>query len=254
MSLISLLKRKASIVANTPLHPQWLHRPNSDHYKSLIATIGEGKSVLDIGCYNKWAKRYLPARCAYVGLDYYETATQWYKSVPDIYGDALQLPIAPESFDTVIMIDVLEHINATGPLLEQIYRVLKPEGVAIIALPFLYPVHDAPRDFVRFTHYGIQDMANRCGFHVDLCDALGTPLVTSAFLTNVALTKTALNWFSKRSLYSVIALLFPPIILMNNLTAKLLSRIEIEDNFMANSYQLIIRKKARDSADPQHHN
>jgi len=205
--------------------------------------VSEQQRVLDIGCYNQWAKNHLPTSCEYVGLDYYETATQWYGSKPDVYGDALTLPLASESFDVVIMIDVLEHINDTQRLLQQIHQVLKPGGKAIIALPFLYPVHDAPRDFVRLTKFGIEDLAQRNHFDIERCDSLGSPVVTSALLFNVALTKTAINWFSKKSYCSPLAIFFPPMIFVNNLFAALLSRIEIADDFMANSYQAVFRKQ-----------
>jgi SAM-dependent methyltransferase len=248
--MISTLKRKTRFLAKTPLHPQWLHRSNTDSYKLLISEIGEDQVVLDIGCYTKWAQRHLPSSCEYVGLDYYETATQWYGSVPDVYGDALLLPLASESFDVVILIDVLEHINDTQLLMQQIYRVLKPGGRAIIALPFLYPVHDAPRDFVRLTEYGITDLAERSNFDIEVCDPIGSPIVTSAFLLNVALTKTAINWFSEKSVCSLISIIFPPIILFNNLFAKLLSKLEVDDGFMANSYQTILRKRFNSNISP----
>lgn len=241
--MISTLKRKTRYLSKTPLHPQWLHKSNADSYKLLISEVAEGQVVLDIGCYNKWAQRHLPAGCEYVGLDYYETATQWYGSVPDVYGDARMLPLASESFDVVILIDVLEHINDTQLLLQQIHRVLKPDGKAIIALPFLYPVHDAPRDFVRLTEYGIADLAERTNFDIEICDPIGSPIITSAFLLNVALTKTAINWFSEKSVWSFLSILFPPIILFNNLFATLLSKLEAKDGFMANSYQVIFRKQ-----------
>jgi SAM-dependent methyltransferase len=241
--MISTLKRKMRFFAKTPLHPQWLHRSNSDGYKLLISEIGEDQTVLDIGCYNKWAQQNLPPNCEYVGLDYYETATQWYESVPDVYGDALMLPFASESFDVVILIDVLEHISDTGLLFQQIHRVLKPGGRAVIALPFLYPIHDAPRDFVRLTAYGITELAARNNFDLELCEPIGSPIVTSAFLVNVALAKTAINWFSEKSVYSLLSIFFPPIILFTNLFAKLLSKLEIQDGFMANSYQAIFRKQ-----------
>ncbi len=241
--MISRLKQKLRFLASTPLHPQWLHRFNSDHYKLMLANVGEGQTVLDIGCFNKWAQRHLPSSCEYVGLDYYETATQWYGSVPDVYGDALSLPIASESIDTVILIDVLEHINDTQGLMQQIHRVLKPGGRAVIALPFLYPIHDAPRDFVRLTAHGVADLAVRSLFELELCEPIGSPLVTSAFLMNVALTKTAINWFSINSPWSLITVFFPPVILFNNLICRLLSRFEVADGFMANSYQVIVRKQ-----------
>lgn len=242
--VFATLRKKARFLARTPFHPQWLHRANSEQYKRLIASVGDNKTVLDIGCYNKWARNHLPPTCSYIGLDYYETASQWYGSVPDVYGNALSLPIAPASFDVVILIDVLEHISDTQTLLEQIHSVLKPGGKLLMSLPFLYPMHDAPRDFVRYTEHGIEQLARQYGFTIELCEPLGSPIVTSALLSNLALAKAAVNWIAQKRVWSVLALLFAPVILVNNLAAALLSKFEVKDGFMANSYQFVLQKTA----------
>jgi len=242
-TLLTTLRKKARFLAKTPLHPQWLHRSNSDAYKALISEIDENQTVLDIGCYNKWAKQYLPPSCQYYGLDYYETAVNWYRSAPDVYGDALALPIAPESFNVVILIDVLEHICDSRRLLDQIHQVLKSDGKVIMSLPFLYPLHDAPRDFVRLTIHGVEHLAAQSNFDIEVCDPLGSPIVTSVFLLNVALAKTAVNWISEKSLLSIFSLVLFPIILINNLAAMFVSRFEFKDGFMANSYQVVLRKR-----------
>ena len=58
----------------------------------MLRKIEPNSRVLDIGCFNKWAKSHIDPSCTYLGLDYFDTATQWYGSVPDIYGDAMALP------------------------------------------------------------------------------------------------------------------------------------------------------------------
>jgi len=209
----------------------------------MIARIGDNKSVLDIGCYNKWAKNHLPAGCSYIGLDYYETANEWYGSVPDVYGNALALPLAPESFDVVLLFDVLEHIEDSRRLLEQIHLVLKLDGRLFISLPFLYPIHDAPRDFVRLTLHGIEDLAKRTNYAVSSCVPVGSPITTATLLLNIAMTKAVLNWVSERKIWSVFAFLFSPIILVNNLVAQALSKLEVDDSFMPNSYHIVLKKR-----------
>jgi SAM-dependent methyltransferase len=241
--MLATIRKRARFLAKSPLHPQWLHRSNSDGYKLLISGIAANQTVLDIGCFNKWAKQHLQPGCEYVGLDYYETASQWYHSVPDVYGDALSLPLAPASFDAVILIDVLEHIKDSRRLLDQIHGVLKPGGKVIMSLPFLYPLHDAPRDYVRLTIHGIENLAEQSQFDIELCEPVGSPIVTAAFLFNVSLSKTVINWISARSIWSIFALIVPPIILINNLLARFVSRFEISDGFMANSYQVILVKR-----------
>jgi SAM-dependent methyltransferase len=188
------------------------------------------------------AKSHLKPSCHYVGLDYYETAKKWYGTVPDVYGDALHLPIAEHTIDAVVLIDVIEHIRDSRRLLEQINLVLKPGGKLIFSLPFLYPIHDAPLDFVRFTFHGIEQLAEDTNFVIEHCEPVGSPMTTSLFLLNVALTKTAINWMSEKKIWALLSILIFPMILLNNLLAKALSVCEVEDGFMANSYQLVLKK------------
>jgi len=68
----------------------------------------------------------------------------WYKF---IYGknvkngDLTKLPFKNEQFDWVIANHVLEHIENENLALQEIYRVLKPEGKAIIQIPFSAKIH-----------------------------------------------------------------------------------------------------------------
>jgi SAM-dependent methyltransferase len=54
----------------------------------------------------------------------------------------------------VVCFEVIEHVRDPEILLAEIVRVLKPGGRTFLSMPFLYPVHDAPFDFQRFTIHG----------------------------------------------------------------------------------------------------
>ena len=240
--MIRKLKNKLGFLANTPVHPQWLLGDRKKNITPMINEIGEGRIVLDIGCSDKWPKQCLLSSCTYVGLDYYETAQNWYGTKPDVYGDALCLPMKPSCFDVVLLLDVLEHIKDTDRLLHQIRTVLKPNGLMIVSIPFMYPLHDEPRDFIRLTVYGVEELASRNGFTVDTCNISGSPIITSTILLNIALTKLVINWISGKSIASVFSILLPFAITVNNLVAKTISLFEREDGFMPHSYQFILRK------------
>jgi SAM-dependent methyltransferase len=49
--------------------------------------------------------------------------------------DIRALPFAPGTFDIVLATDVIEHIPDDAPALDEIARVLKPGGVALITVP-----------------------------------------------------------------------------------------------------------------------
>jgi SAM-dependent methyltransferase len=68
--------------------------------------------------------------------------------------DAHDIPFMPESFDGVIIQAVLEHVLDPYRCVEEIYRVLKPQGLVYSETPFMQQVHEGRYDFARFTHLG----------------------------------------------------------------------------------------------------
>jgi SAM-dependent methyltransferase len=68
--------------------------------------------------------------------------------------DAHQLPFKDDSFDGVIVQSVLEHVVDPWQCVEEIYRVLKEDGLVYAETPFMQQVHMGRYDFTRFTHLG----------------------------------------------------------------------------------------------------
>ena len=74
---------------------------------------------------------------------------------PDVVADIITY--APRlTYDAIVMIEVLEHVKDPGRALENVYRLLKPGGLLFLSTPFLFPLHDRPMDFFRFTRYGLE--------------------------------------------------------------------------------------------------
>jgi SAM-dependent methyltransferase len=68
--------------------------------------------------------------------------------------DAHCIPLADESVDAVIVQAVLEHVLDPWRVVAEVVRVLRCGGVVYGDTPFLYPVHEGPFDFTRFTESG----------------------------------------------------------------------------------------------------
>jgi SAM-dependent methyltransferase len=68
--------------------------------------------------------------------------------------DGHRLPFQDSSFDGVWIQAVLEHVLEPQAVANEIYRVLKPEGVAFANTPFMQQVHEGAYDFTRFTLSG----------------------------------------------------------------------------------------------------
>ncbi|TSC72509.1 MAG: methyltransferase family protein [Parcubacteria group bacterium Gr01-1014_70] len=74
---------------------------------------------------------------------------------PDV--SILSLPYADNSFDVVIADQILEHVEGDPQeAVDEIHRVLKPGGIAIITSVFMYPAHWGPKDMWRFSPDGLR--------------------------------------------------------------------------------------------------
>ncbi len=54
-------------------------------------------------------------------------------------GDALRLPYADNSFDVVLMSEILEHIPSDEAAIAEMVRILKPGGVGAVTVPRYWP-------------------------------------------------------------------------------------------------------------------
>lgn len=68
--------------------------------------------------------------------------------------DASDLPFEDCQFDLVICIAVLEHVLEPQRCVDEIRRVLRPDGWVYATTPFMQQVHMGEYDFTRFTHSG----------------------------------------------------------------------------------------------------
>jgi SAM-dependent methyltransferase len=181
----------------TIFHPQWLVLRNDDIQRAWVRENARGL-VLDIGSADGRAREWIE-NCEYVSLDYPTTAVAMYGTRPDVFADGAALPFAGASFDTVLLLEVLEHVADAPGVLAEIARVLKPGAVLLISVPFLYPIHDAPHDYLRFTALGIEKSLRECGL-VPVSQDLRSPgFAAVAFLASVACAEAAIAAWREKS-------------------------------------------------------
>ena len=65
--------------------------------------------------------------------------------------DLHNIDLPSESVGTVLCLDTLEHVEYPRKALDEIQRILKPDGIAVISSVMCFPIHDYPFDYWRFT-------------------------------------------------------------------------------------------------------
>ncbi|MFZ0760267.1 MAG: class I SAM-dependent methyltransferase [Candidatus Sulfotelmatobacter sp.] len=109
-----------------------------------------GKVLLDIGGRGKPYAEYFSGRV----LWHFVVDIEPGASV-DIVGDARSLPVADGSVDVVLCTQVIEHIPEPVPVLQEIFRVLRPGGTLILSAPAIFPQHGSPGDYWRYMPQGL---------------------------------------------------------------------------------------------------
>jgi SAM-dependent methyltransferase len=233
------LRRFFSPLKRTPLHPQWFVFRREMESMRETGSFALG-NVLDIGAGSMQIQNFLTRESFYTALDYLETAVGWYGTLPHVFGDGQSLPIRSCCIDTVLILDVLEHLPRSDEAMKEIKRVLRPGGRVIIQVPFLYPTHDSPRDFQRWTIHGLRNLAAINDFAIVEETTSGNPLETAALLSNIAVSKTVLSWVKTRNpmlVFSFVLLLSIP---FSNLAALFLSAFSRRNtSFMPHSIRCV---------------
>ncbi|MEO8002977.1 MAG: class I SAM-dependent methyltransferase [Arenimonas sp.] len=226
----------------TPFHPQWFMAKRGVQKLAWVKRHSKGRT-LDVGCADGAMASILSPDCDYVGLDYPETALKLYRTKPSVFGDAAQLPLASGSFDTVMLLDTLEHVALPDAAMMEACRVLKQEGLLMITIPFAYPVHDAPHDFQRFTQFGLRSRAKNAGFEIIEISSIGSGMEAGALSACVSLAQASIETFSRRSwrmVFVPIAVFAIPVI---NIFAWLLSKALPENQMQPLAYYMLAVKR-----------
>lgn len=130
--------------------------------KSLSSEIN-GK-ILDVGCGTKPYSTFF--NCTeYIGLEI-ETGIDSHKKQADVFYDGKYFPFKSESFDSIICNQVLEHVFDPNNFLEEINRVLKPNGKLLLTVPFVWDEHEQPYDFARYSSFAIRYLFEKHGFKI----------------------------------------------------------------------------------------
>ncbi|MDR7129209.1 SAM-dependent methyltransferase [Algoriphagus sp. 4150] len=158
------------LVSDNPIHQRLL--------KAYIAAQPwiSGK-LLEVGCgEGRGVETLLPLAESYLGLDKIQEVIDELKvRFPAVEFQQAVIPpfsgIADNSFDTVVSFQVIEHIPNDRLFLEEIYRVLKPGGKAVISTPNIN--HTLSRNPWHEREYTPKQLVDLCSSIFDSVEAKG---------------------------------------------------------------------------------
>lgn len=124
-------------------------------------------SVLDFGCGGMEYKKILKNAEKYSGLDIEGAQENGFWAEGVVYYDGIHIPFENRSFDSVMAIEVFEHVEYLDTILGELNRILRGGGIMLLTVPMNFPGHLEPYDFRRFTKYGIMHKLKTAGFEVE---------------------------------------------------------------------------------------
>ncbi len=123
--------------------------------------------LLDFGCGRMPYREYILAGSKvheYVGLDLSDAIVYQPGVRPDVVWDGHNIPFPESFFDCAIATEVLEHCPDPVLTLREIHRVLKRDAVFFFTTPFLWNLHEVPRDEYRYTPFALRRHLEQAGF------------------------------------------------------------------------------------------
>ena len=165
-------KLKQRIIFEEQFKPGWIGLFINPFYfarKGLYENISAlakyicGKT-LDVGCGLKPYEK-LFTSTQYIGLEI-DTIENRKNKKADFFYNGITFPFSDEDYDSVISNQVFEHVFNPDKFMLELNRVLKPGGMLLITVPFVWDEHDQPHDYARYTSFALESILNKHGFEV----------------------------------------------------------------------------------------
>ena len=185
-SIYSFIVRIFSPVVGTKVSKKTLNRLLADYNdEHVVLNIGSGPSVLK-------------KRNDIINIDLFA-----FDHV-DVISDATSLPFEDHAVDLILNMAMMEHSKNPELVLQEMHRILKPEGILFAYVPFIAPYHAAPDDYYRWTQSGIKELF----FSFKALDVFMGAGPTSGFLWVFQEWLSTLLSFGSRKLHDILLIFF----------------------------------------------
>lgn len=159
----------------SPIRPEFYRREVASQIpkgkKIKILDIGGGESI--------YRQQFVSPTDEYLILEVDFQAGFVQKSLTKnnyVIGDAHnKFTFAPQSFDVILLFEVLEHVKDPREIIRSCAYWLRPGGKLILSAPQYWKIHGWPSDYYRYTIYGLQELLNTSGLKTKKYWPMGGP-------------------------------------------------------------------------------
>jgi len=117
--------------------------------------------LLDVGCGSRPHEKLCVSASHYIGME-----IKGSHSKADVCYDGRRFPFRHGAFDAVISTEVIEHVFDPEHFLYEINRVLRVHGLLLLTCPFVWDEHEQPRDYARYSSFGLVHLLEKKGFEI----------------------------------------------------------------------------------------
>jgi len=157
----------------------------------------------------------------------------------DVVGDAHKLPFEDNMFDVILCTEVLEHLHDPKIAIAEMNRVLKDKGKLILTTRFIFPIHDLPCDYYRYTKYGLRFLFKDWDI-IELREEVGTTKTLAILLQEIALQKSLVN---RKFVRGFLLILSKSLVLFSSSEKETYKSNDKNDILFTSGYYLVCRNK-----------
>jgi SAM-dependent methyltransferase len=169
-------------------HGSRWRQANWHFLEKIVDDLPVGAVILDFGAGHGDFSKILSKRHV-IALDVYP-----YEEIDIVCDMQKATPFKKASFDAVVLMNVLEHVQQPEKLIKLLAGLLRPNGLLVITVPFLLKLHQIPYDFYRYSHYQLENIGLAAGLEMKSIEGYYDPLLlmkeSSLNMKSYALTGT----------------------------------------------------------------
>lgn len=142
----------------------------------------KNQKILDAGAGSCQYKKIFIKRHTYTSNDLCKSNKNCKYNNIDIISPIENIPLKSNSFDYIILTQVLEHVENPQVAINELSRLLKKNGKILCSTPLCYGEHEIPYNYFNFTQYGLKYIGKNANLKIISTKPMGGHFILTAHL------------------------------------------------------------------------